>query len=204
MGYLPEAVNNYLMSLGWHYGDEETITMEEAVKRFDVAHVGKSPSRFDFTKLNHINGVYLRKKSADEIFALAQPFLNKLFGDVDFSIIKKLIPAIAERSQTLLDFSDNCRFIFNRLPYTEKAAKMLEQGKEHVTDLIPILSNISNWSADEIKKSLDDYAVSKGIKAGQYLPALRAGICGTMESPGLIEVIAALGKDEVLKRMNNL
>jgi glutamyl-tRNA synthetase len=204
MGYLPEAVNNYLMSLGWHYGDEETITIEEAIKRFDVAHVGKSPSRFDFTKLNHINGVYLRRKSADEIFDLAQPFLNKLFGDVDFNIIKKLIPAVAERSQTLLDFSDNCRFIFNRLPYTEKASKMLEQGKQYLPEIVKILENISDWNADEIKKNLDDYGVANNLKHGMYMPPIRASICGTMESPNLVDVMAALGKDEALKRMKNL
>ena len=81
---------------------------------------------------------------------------------------------------------------------------MLEQGKEHVSALTEIFANISDWSAEKVKKALDEYGVSKNIKAGQYLPALRASICGTMESPGLIEVIVALGKDEVLNRMKNL
>lgn len=205
MGYLPEAVNNYLMSLGWHWGDEETISMDEAIKRFDMAHVGSSPSRFDFTKLNHINGIYLRKKSPDEIIELATPFLQKKYGDkINLEVIKTLAAAIAERSQTLQDFAENSAFISSRISYTEKAAKALEQGKEHIANLIPVLSNISDWSEVEIKKSLDEYAVSKNIKAGQYLPALRAGICGTMEAPNLISVIAALGKTEVLKRMENL
>lgn len=89
MGYLPEAVNNYLMSLGWHWGDEEIISMEDAIKKFDIAHVGKSPSRFDFAKLGHINGLYLRKKSADEIMAVATPFLDKKFaGKINLETVK--------------------------------------------------------------------------------------------------------------------
>jgi glutamyl-tRNA synthetase len=204
MGYLPEAVNNYLMSLGWHYGDEETITMAEAIKRFDIAHVGKSPSRFDFTKLNHINGIYLRKKSADEIVSSALPFLKNKFGDKNFDVVKKLAPAIAERSQTLVEFANNCEFIFARLPYTEKAAKMLEQGKQYLPAVITILSGISDWNAETIKKNLDDYGTTNNLKHGMYMPPIRAGICGTMESPNLVDVMSALGKEEVLKRMNNL
>lgn len=204
MGYLPEAVNNYLMSLGWHYGDEETISMEEAIKRFDISHIGKSPSRFDFTKLNHINGIYLRKKNADEIINATKPFLVKKYGDRNFDVVKKLAAAVAERSQTLEDFANNSAFIFARLPYTEKAAKMLEQGKEHVANIIPVFESITSWNAEEIKKQIDDYGTSKGIKHGQYMPAVRAAVCGTMESPNLVDVIAALGKDEVLKRMRSL
>ncbi len=208
MGYLPEAVNNYLMSLGWHYGEAETITMEDAIKTFDIAHVGKSPSRFDFAKLNHINGIYLRRQTPLRIFQLIEPFMGKKYGSkMNKEIaekIMKLTPAIAERSQTLIEFADNCEFIFARLPYTEKAAKMLEQGKEHIPNIIAVFENISNWNVDEIKKNIDEYGVSRNIKHGIYMPAVRAAVCGTMESPNLVDVIAALGKDEVLKRIKNL
>lgn len=204
MGYLPEAVNNYLMSLGWHWGDEEIISMEDAIKKFDVEHVGKSPSRFDFAKLNHINGIYLRKRSADEIIRAAEPFLQKKYGDKNFDIVKKMAHAIAERSQTLEDFATNSAFIFARLPYTEKAAKMLEQGRQYIAPIADIFGNISNWNVEEVKKAVDDYGVNNNLKHGAYMPPVRAAICGTMESPNLVDVIAALGKEEVLKRMKNL
>lgn len=204
MGYLPEAVNNYLMSLGWHWGDEETISMSEAIAKFDIAHVGKSPSRFDFAKLDHINGLYLRKKTPDEIVQLAKPFIEKKYGNKDLTTVKKLAPAIAERSQTLIQFADNCAFIFARVPYTEKASKMLEQGREHISCLIETISAVTEWNETYIKAALDSYGTAKNIKAGQYLPVLRASICGTMESPNLVDVIAVLGKEEVLKRMKNL
>ncbi len=205
MGYLPEAVNNYLMTLGWNWGDEETISMEDAIKKFDIADVGSSPSRFDFTKLNHINGIYLRKKTPDEIIELAKPFLKKKFVDkINLEIVKKLVVAIAERSQTLQDFAENSAFISARLPYTEKAAKMLEQGRSHIPAIITLLENISDWNAEAIKKNLDEYGAANNFKHGQYMPPIRAGVCGTMESPNLVDVIAALGKEEVLKRMKSL
>jgi len=204
MGYLPEAVNNYLMGLGWYWGDEETISVADAIKKFDIANIGKSPSRFDFTKLNHINGIYLRKKSPEEMIELATPFLYKKYGSKDFTVVKKLAPAVAERSQTLEDFAANSAFIFNRTEYTEKATKMLEQGKMHIQPIIAILQNIPEWNSSEIKLKLDDYSTANNIKPGQYMPALRAGICGTMEAPNLVNVIEALGKEEVLKRLGNL
>ncbi len=206
LGYLPEAINNYLMSLGWFWGDEDVISIEDAIKKFDIKNVGKSPSRFDFAKLNHINGIYLRKKSSVELRELAKPFLEKLYGaHIDLDVVTKLAPAIAERSSTLEEFASNCAFIPSRItPYTEKAAKMLEQCKPYLPELIANIANISDWKEETIKKTLDDFATHKNIKAGQYLPALRASICGTMESPSLIAIIYALGKDEVLKRMENL
>lgn len=205
MGYLPEAINNYLMSLGWFWGDEETITVEEAAKRFDIANVGKAPSRFDFAKLNHINGLYLRKKTPDEIVKLAQPFLEKLYSSkIDLEKVKKLASAVAERSQTLQEFANNCEFIYNRVPYTEKAAKMLEQGREHVTKLIPVFEAITDFSAENVKAAIEGYAAQNNLKPGQVMPAVRAAVCGTMEAPNLIDVIAALGKEEVLKRIKQL
>jgi len=205
MGYLPEAIVNYLMSLGWHWGDEEILSMDEAAKKFDIKDVGKSPSRFDFAKLNHINGLYLRKKSVEETLELAQPFLQAKFSDkINLETVKKLIPAIAERSQTLQNFADNCAFIAARVPYTEKATAMLAQGKEHIAKLIPVLSSVTEFTSEKIKSELDNYAAQNNIKLGQFLPALRSAVCGTMESPNLVDVIAALGKDEVLNRLNNL
>ncbi len=204
MGYLPEAVNSYLMSLGWHWGDEEFIGMDEAISRFDISHVGKSPSRFDFAKLNHINGLYLRRKTADEVIALAEPFIVKKYGQPANAAIKKLSSAIAERSQTLIDFADNCGFVFARLAYTEKAAKSLEQGRAYVPELMNVLDTVTEWNAAAIKQAADNFGAEKALKPGQYMPALRAGICGTMEAPNLVDVMEALGKAEVMKRLNNL
>lgn len=204
MGYLPEAVNNYLMSLGWFYGDDEIISLGDAINKFDIADVGASPSRFDFAKLNHINAVYMRAKPADEIFEAAKPFITKLYPNINLTAVKKLVPALAERSQNYQDFATQCAFISARVPYTEKAQKMLEQSKENIAKIIPVFENISNWNDAEIKTSLDKFGLDNNLKAGQYLPALRASICGTMEAPGIIEVISALGKDEVLKRMRSL
>jgi glutamyl-tRNA synthetase len=99
------------------------ISMEDAIKKFDVEHVGKSPSRFDFDKLNHINGIYLRKKSADEIIKAAEPFLQKKYGDKSLDVVKNMAHAIAERSQTLEDFATNSAFILPACHIQKKRQK---------------------------------------------------------------------------------
>lgn len=211
MGYLPEAICNYIMGLGWHWGDEETLSMSEAAKRFDIARVGKSPSRFDFAKLNHINGLYLRQKSVEENYQLAKPFLEKKWGDkltpeIEEKI-KKLLPEILQRTQNLVEITNNptTSAIFARIePIEPKAQTALAQGKEHTLSLIPILEETSDWSEENIKKTLDDYGTSKNIKAGQYLPALRAAVYGSMETASLMKFISVMEKDEILKRLKSI
>ena len=210
MGYLSEATVNYLMNLGWSFGDEEVIELEEAIKRFDLSKIGKSPSRFDFEKLNHINSIFFNSFSEDEIMDRAEFFLNSVYGkdkvQEKFQIIKKLSKDLAERSSTLVDFAEKSKFIFERLEYTEKALNMLEKGREHISEIVEVLKSISqdDWLSKNLHDKIKAYGEENNLKLGQFMPAIRAGVCGTMEAPSLDKVLESLGKDEVINRLSNL
>lgn len=206
MGYLPEAICNYLMSLGWHYGDEETIPLHIAINRFEITKVGRSPSRFDFAKLDSINSIYLRAKDREEITKIVKPFLIKKYGEevINHVVIERfynLADHLKERAATLEKLAEISEFIIRRVPYTDKAKQALEKGKEHIEPLKNIFAELENFTTQNIHAKFDEYASAKNIKAGQFMPVLRAAICGTMESPGLADVIEALGKEEVVKRL---
>lgn len=209
MGYLPEAILNYLASLGWSFGEEEKISLIDATQKFDLSRVVKSPARFDFAKLGYINGLYLKELDSQTLFELSKPFIKSHLNiseitEKEKDIIKKLAPAFAERSSTLIEFAKNSELVFKRVDYTEKAANMLEKGREHVTPLIEAFDKVSVWKAENIKQVFKNYAEETGLKMGLFMPAIRAGVCGTMESPSLDLVMESLGKEEVLIRINNL
>ncbi|MDX1949326.1 MAG: glutamate--tRNA ligase [Rickettsiales bacterium] len=207
MGYLPEAICNYIMGLGWSWGEEEIISQTEAISRFDIGKIGRSPSRFDFAKLENINSLYLKKLSDDEVFSQAKIFIENKFGALSGEIserIKKLIPALKERASNFQKLAEQCDFIFARVAYTEKAFQSLEKGREHITPLKNLFSEIDDFSIPKITEIFEKYASQNNIKAGVFLPSLRAAICGTMESPDLKQVIFALGKNEIIKRLENL
>lgn len=204
MGYLPAGILNYLASLGWSYGEEDKISMDEAIEKFDISRVVKSPARFDFQKLDHINSMHLNDLSDDEALELSQKFIDRDLSDNEISIIKKLAGAFKERSNNLKDFAANTALVFERVAYTEKALNMLEKGREHIPALISGFEAVSDWNAVNIKQVFKDYAAETGLKMGAFMPAVRAGVCGTMESPSLDLVMESLGKEEVLSRLNNL
>jgi glutamyl-tRNA synthetase len=209
LGYLPEAIINYLMRLGWSYGDDEIISLADAAKIFDIAKVGRSPSRFDFDKLNNINAHYMRNKNTDELFALLLPFLEQKFGSEKINAtaqerIRKGLKSLTERADKLPDLAAQAEIYIQRVEYTEKAKANLVEGAAYITELLPKFEAINNWSEAEIKPVIENYATEKGLKLGKILPVVRSGICGTMEAPALFEVIEILGKEEVLKRLKNL
>lgn len=206
LGYISDALVNYLMSLGWSYGDEDKISLNHAIAKFDLKNVGKSPSRFDFDKLNHINFLYLQEEDNQKTYEKLEKFLTEKYGEIlddkKQSIIK-LLPALKERANNYIELAGKAGFVIERLEYNEKAQKMLDKGREHLPALTQELQNLDNWNIDAIQKLISDFGSNSELKPGMYMPALRVAVCGTMEAPGLNEVIAALGKEEVLKRLKN-
>ncbi|HCR86514.1 MAG TPA: glutamate--tRNA ligase [Alphaproteobacteria bacterium] len=207
LGYINEAIVNYLMGLAWNYGDEDKISLADAIAKFEITSVGRSPSRFDFAKLNSLNFLYLRDEENNTTLENLKPFLIKKYGEVSndkLGAILKLLTALKERASNYVELADKCEFIIHRLEYNTKAKEQLDKGKDNLSKLIERFDSLNEWNSNKIKEVFDNFGTENNIKAGAYMPAFRVAVCGTMEAPSLIEVMEALGKNEVLKRVNNI
>lgn len=207
LGYMNEAIINYLMGLGWHYSDEDKISLQEAINKFEITSVGRSPSRFDFAKLNSLNFLYLRDEDNNKTIENLKPFLQKKYGEVSaekLSVILKLLTALKERASNYIELTDKAAFIISRVEYNPKAKEQLDKGKEHLPKLLEKFNALSDWNSVIIKEVFDNFGTENNLKHGAYMPAFRVAVCGTMEAPNLPEVMEALGKEEVLKRVNNI
>ena len=203
MGYLPEAMRNYLARLGWAHGDEEIFSTEQAVAWFDLDGVGKSAARIDFQKLEHVNAQWLRRM---DDAALADRVLARAGASAQHKPpLLALMPALKERAKSLVDLTEAAGFIWAQRPlsYDDKAQKQLsEAGKAHLASLRSILNQVDNWSLEIIEKSLKSHAEEQEIKLGKLAQPLRAALTGRAVSPGIYEVLLALGPAESLARID--
>jgi glutamyl-tRNA synthetase len=209
LGYLPQAINNYLMRLGWSYGDDEIISLSEAAKIFDIANVGRSPSRFDFDKLDSINSHYLRATDDAELVKLITPLLQQKYGaekinETVLQRISKSIKSLKERAQKLPDLVEKSEIYIHRVTYTEKAQQNINEGKNLIAPIAKIFEGATSFDEATLKPLLENFATEQGLKIGKIMPVIRSCVCGTMEAPSLFEVLEVLGKEEVLNRMNNI
>lgn len=215
MGYLPAAMRNYLSRLGWSHGDEEIFTTEQAIKWFDFDAIGKSASRFDFDKLENLNGHYIRHMDDNELLVQLLKALPYLPNGDDFSlkldektkpVLLKALSVLKERAKTLVELVDSAQFIVNKrpLPMDEKATNIIEKLDEgFLSDLKNALVEISDWNHDNIKDAVKGFADSKELKLGKVAPALRAVLTGTTVSPGIFDVLEILGKTETIERISD-
>ncbi len=213
LGYLPQAVRNYLLRLGWSQGDREFFSMPEMVEAFDLGGIGRSPARFDFAKLENVNGHVMRAASDPELMAAleaAWPFLPNSRGLVlDEHLRAKLLaamPGLKDRAKTLVELLDGAGFLFaaRPLPMDEKAAAILESGgRDHLKALLPRFERLDEWSASAIEASVRLYVADTQTKLGQVAQPLRAALTGHAVSPGIFDVFAVLGREESLGRLRD-
>ncbi len=211
MGYLPEAVRNYLLRLGWSHGDDEIITTEQATEWFDLDNVGRSPSRFDYAKLTNLNGHYLRQGDDARLAALLIPLMEtKLGHGVDDLGRTRLIQGMAglkERAKTLVDLADSALFYVRPRPLAldEKAAKTLADAEAR-TLLGDYLTSVSatEWVKHDLEEAARQLAERSGQKLGKIAQPLRAALTGTLVSPPIFEVMEVLGRDETLARLQDV
>jgi len=208
MGYLPEALRNYLLRLGWSHGDEEIIWSEQAVQWFDLDAVGKAAARFDFAKLNSLNGHYIRAADDGRLLDLLCPFMERLLGNpVDEDARARLraaLPGLKPRAVTLQAMAEDAAFYLRKapLPTTDKAAKLLTpDAREHLAQLRPALAGQEDWSEAALEAVVREFADARGLKLGAVAQPLRAVLTGSTTSPGLFEVMAVLGRAECLDRL---
>ncbi|MGQ4273010.1 glutamate--tRNA ligase [Terrihabitans sp. B22-R8] len=216
MGYMPAALRNYLVRLGWSHGDQEIFTSEEMISAFDFSAVGRSPSRFDYGRLENLNGHYMRATPDDELMALfaeALPYLPggkaakaRLDGGL-WDALRTMLPSMKERSKNFIELLDNASFLLvdRPLPLDLKADQTLntEGTRVRVAQLAERLSALSDWTAADAESEVRAYAEAEGIKLGQAAQPLRAALTGKMVSPPIFEVLAVLGRDESLARLRD-
>jgi glutamyl-tRNA synthetase len=206
-GYLPEALRNYLLRLGWSHGDEEIISTEQAIEWFDLDAIGRAPARFDFAKLDSLNGHYIRQSDDERLVALVTERLEETLGrsldDARRERLRRAMPELKLRPKTLAELAENARFLVAGRPIRadEKAAKLLtSQAREHLAALIAALTH-AEWRADALEECVRNFADANGMKLGAVAQPLRAALTGSVASPGIFAVMEFLGRDETLGRI---
>jgi glutamyl-tRNA synthetase len=215
LGYLPEALRNYLVRLGWSHGDQEIFSTQEMIELFDLPQIGRSAARFDFVKLESLNGHYMRQSDDAALLSeleKALPYIPggaELAGKLDETLRRKLLMAMAglkERAKTLVELLDHSRFLWadRPLPMEERAAAVLTpEARALLSDLVPVFEAIPGWSAEATENAVRAFAESANVKLGNVAQPLRAALTGRTTSPGIFEVLAALGKAESIARIRD-
>ncbi|MBA8666719.1 glutamate--tRNA ligase [Holosporaceae bacterium 'Namur'] len=206
MGYLPEALKNYLLRLGWSHGDDEIFSEQKAIELFDVEGLGKSPSRFDFDKLDSINAYYIANSDDNELLKLISPALGILLDDIYAKRILSGMPGLKVRAKTLNELKEGAKiYISKSKPLDERSSKVLnDEGRQVISKLLPLLKNILSWTKEELEKKCSEFAATEGVKPTLIMQLLRAGVIGTFAAPGIYEVAEILGKEEVLTRISEV
>ncbi len=202
LGILPEALSNYLLRLGWGHGDDEIISREDATRWFDLAHVGRSPSRFDTKKLEHLNGHYLREADPARLAALVAP---KIPG-ADEAKLAEAMPFLTPRAKDVNELAEGAAFLFAARPLAmdEKAGALLEGAARDLLALVHgRLSGLADWTAEGLEQAVREVAEAEGVKLGQVAQPLRAALTGRGTSPGIFDVLVLLGRDESLARIGD-
>ena len=215
MGYLPSALRNYLVRLGWAHGDQEIFSTEEMIAAFDLPQIGRSPARFDFAKLESLNGHYIRTSRDEDLVAEIErlaPHIaqgSDLAGKITPDLRAKMIaamPGLKERAKTLIELLESARFLYadRPIPLDDKAAGILNaNSRALIGTLVPALSAIDEWSAQATEEAVRAFSEQRGIKLGAVAQPLRAALTGKTTSPGIFDVLAVLGKPESLARLKD-
>jgi len=202
LGMLPEAVSNYLLRLGWGHGDDEIISREQATDWFDLDHVGKSPSRFDFKKLENLNGHYIREADDGRLAELVAPGLD--IDEPQQALLTRAMPELKARATTLHQLADGARFLFDTRPLAidETAAALLtDESRAILAAAHKHLVALAKWDVESLEAAIRDVADASGAKLGKIAQPLRAALTGRTTSPGIFDVLALLGRDESLARI---
>ncbi|WP_343316031.1 glutamate--tRNA ligase [Brucella sp. BE17] len=215
MGYLPEALRNYLVRLGWSHGDDEIMSTEQMVEWFDVKDINKGAARFDFQKLEAINGLYMRSSEDQTLFDALIAVLPEIEGGEELATalddkrraqLLAAMPGLKDRAKTLVELADGAKFIFAPRPLAldEKAASILnEEGRAVLKSVLPHLEAASEWTVDALDAAARAFAESAGLKLGKVAQPLRAALTGRATSPGVFDVLFVLGRDEALARIRD-
>jgi glutamyl-tRNA synthetase len=208
MGYLPAALRNYLLRLGWGHGDDEIISTEQAIAWFDIDAVGRAPARFDFVKLDSLNGHYIRQTDDASLATLVAPRLEQALGQgLDAAAHNRLAAGMAglkTRAKTLNELAEGARFYVAPRPLAldDKARRLVAESRDTLRDLRQALA-ATDWVATALEEEVRRFAEARGLKLGAAAQPLRAALSGSTVSPPIFDVMATLGRDEALGRLDD-
>ncbi len=210
MGYLPEALRNYLLRLGWGHGDDEVISTEQAIEWFSLKGVGRSPSRFDFAKLENLNALYIREADDTRLAALVAPQIDRAIGRPlekdEYTLLQAAMPGLKMRAKTLNELAAAAVFYFLGRPLNlnEAAVKLLGDDSRKLLDkLAAVLEGHEDWQAGPLEEAIKTFSESEELKLGKVAQPLRAALTGSNISPGIFDVLYLLGKEEALGRIKD-
>jgi len=213
MGYLPEAVRNYLVRLGWSHGDQEIFSTEEMTKLFDLPAIGRSAARFDFAKLENLNGYYIRHADDEALVQAIEvtlPFIPQgeaIRQKLDAGSRAKLLqamPGLKERAKTLIELIDSANYLFADRPLTVEpkgAALLTPEVRAMIGNLRTALESASPWTAEATEATVRAFAETHQLKLGAVAQPLRVALTGKTTSPGIFDVLEVLGREECLARL---
>jgi glutamyl-tRNA synthetase len=213
MGYLPAALRNYLVRLGWSHGDQEIFSTQEMIDAFDLAGIGRSAARFDFAKLENLNGHYIRHADDQSLVTMFEDVLNYVpdrsdlkakLNDATRAQLLQAMPSLKERAKTLIELVDSAYFIFADRPLQiepKAAAQLSAENRELIGRLRAALETVTPWNAQTTEAAMRSLAEANNLKLGAVAQPLRAALTGRTTSPGIFDVLAVLGREECLARL---
>ena len=213
MGYLPQAMRNYLARLSWSHGDDEIFSTQQMIEWFDLDAIGKSAARFDFVKLDNLNGHYMRATPDDELMALLLDTLPHLPGGPAFAdrldakaraALRAALPGLKERARTLTELVDAAGFLVATRPLScdDKARALLgDEARAMLAGLHASLERLATWDAAALEQAVREFAEANELKLGKVAQPLRAALTGRTTSPGIFDVLIVLGRKESLGRI---
>jgi len=215
MGYLPAALRNYLVRLGWSHGDQEIFTTQEMIDAFDLAAIGRSAARFDFAKLESLNGHYLRQADDQALVTLLEDLLHYIpqgpalaakLDDTTRAQLLQAMPGLKERAKTLVELLDNAGFLFADRPLAidpKGQAVLTPETRQLIGRLRAALESVSPWTSETTEAAMRAFADQAGLKLGAVAQPLRVALTGRTTSPGIFDVLAVLGRQECLSRLGD-
>lgn len=213
MGFLPEAMRNYLVRLGWSHGDDEIMSLDQMIEWFDLKGINKGAARFDFAKLESMNKHYIRNKQDELLLEDLESHLALYDGERFEKLektnelrgkLQRAMPQLKERAKTMIELNQQSDFLYNQRPITlnDKAKSTLDaEARQILGQIGPILQQLDPWSVEGLETTLKDFVNRQGLKLGKLAQPLRAALTGTLVSPGIYDVMAILGRDETLSRI---
>jgi glutamyl-tRNA synthetase len=216
MGYLPAALLNYLARLGWSHGDDEVMAIDDMIRWFEIEDVNRGAARFDFQKLEALNGIHMRRMDAGELTDILVDTLPHLstagslaagLNESQKTMLAAAMPGLKERAKTLVELADSASYLFAARPLAidDKAAALLgERPRTLLAGALAALKDVEgDWTAQTTEAAIRDFATAHGHKLGGVAQPLRAALTGRSTSPGVFDVLAVLGREESLARIGD-